>query len=76
MAVSPGHNEVCILLLRQANKLMGVGFGHVNAHMRLACCAVRLQVSGNIADSPLRQILLTGRANLDDCYFLSNGNAS
>ena len=50
VAISSRHDQIDALLLGQTNKLVSVGFSHVDANIGLTFGAVALQILCDIAD--------------------------
>ena len=50
VAISSRHDQIGALLLGQTNKLVSVGFSHVDANIGLTFGAVALQILCDIAD--------------------------
>ena len=66
VAVSSRHDQIRTVVLRQANEVTRVGFGHVDTNIGVAFRAMTLQVLGNVANVPSRGILHIRRAHLDN----------
>jgi hypothetical protein len=50
VTISSRHDQIGALLLGQTNKLVSVGFSHVDANIGLTLGAVALQILCDIAD--------------------------
>ena len=62
------HDEIDVLSLRQANELTGIGFGGVDANIRLAIRPMASQELRDIMDPPTCLILCIWSANLHNHY--------
>jgi hypothetical protein len=59
VAISPRHDQIGALLLGQTNKVVRVGFSHVDAKIALTFGAVALKIFRDIADPLTCPILFT-----------------
>jgi len=66
MAICSGNDQIRTVLFRHVIEVTRVRFIHVDTHVSFAFHAMTLQIFGDIADTPSRQILFIRRANLEN----------
>lgn len=68
MAICSGDDQICSVLFRYVNEVMRVRLAHVDTDVSFAFHPMNLQIPGDIANTPPRQILFIRHANLEDRY--------
>ena len=66
MAICSGDDQIRTVLFRRVIEVTRVRFAHVDTHVSFAFHAMILQIFGDVADTPSRQILFIRRANLEN----------
>ena len=66
MAICSGDDQIRPVFFRHINEVTRVRLAHVDTNVSFAFHPMTLQIFGNIADTPSRQILFIRRANLEN----------